>query len=1330
MVVDAGVVVLVSGELFTVSCVVGRDVAAVRAAVVGALPPGDDVQPAPTSPDRRSAATGHRVLPTRATLETPSPTTVSDEAATIALLEPRVNAGRTDDGAAMSLDHAWVAQSGRDRTKGRRMGARQLSGFVVVGALAVWSAAAVSGSAAATPPNGGDAAALTAELQQATSGKARLAYSNDTGAATFAGGTEAMPLAAARAGTPAQIARGFVDRYGPLFGVADPQSDLTELQVFKSVTNTAIRYQQRYRGIPVLAGELAVQVAPNGSVLSTTGEAEPALSLDVAASVPASAATDTARAIAVKYDGADAATLTTTVPELWIYDPSLIGADGPPGARLVWRLEVRTTLGDVDRLVLIDAHTGAVALQFSQVEQAKNRRVCDNANVPSSTVTCNPPGARSEGDPPTGNSDVDSAFDLSGATYDFYMNSFGRDSVDNAGLQLKSTVRYCPNTGCPYNNAFWNGSQMVYGEGFAVADDVVGHELTHGVTQYTSGLLYYADSGAINESMSDVMGELIDLANGSDPAGDRWKVGEALSVGPIRDMSDPPVFSDPDRVQSALFAGDASDSHGVHTNSGVNNKAAFLITDGATFNGQTITGLGTDKTAQIYYQAETTLLTPGSDYRDLYNILPQACLNLVGTHGIVAGDCQQVTKAVTATEMNLFPTTTGAHLTAPVCDGGTTQADMLFSDDMENPGSGNWATGTSGVGQPWNYTTNSSQSGVRSVFTADPSFIGLSALMKTTPIALPSGTTYLRFDHSYEMDYNTSSPVYYDGGVVEYSTDGGSSWQDAGALPIVNGYNGALASLFGNPLGGRSAFSGPSPGYETTRIDLSSLAGQNVRIRFVLGSDNSFAYPGWFIDDLSVYTCAVLPSAPSNVVAASRDAAAALSWTAPNDDGGSAIRSYTITPYINGVAQTPVSTGTNATSFKVTGLANGTSYTFTVAAQNGAGTGPASSQSNAIIPVPSLVSLVPARLLESRSGLSTVDGGFNGIGLRPAGAETAVTVLNRGGVAPDATAVVLNVTITEAQAPGFVTVYPCGGARPTASNLNYKAGSTVANAVVAKVGSNGQVCVFNQSATHLVIDVNGYFAAGATFVSLVPARLLESRSGLSTTDGAFNDIGLRPAGAETALTVTNRGGVAADAVAVVLNVTVTEAQAAGFVTVYPCGSPRPTASNLNVGVGGTVPNAVVAKVGSNGQVCIFNQSATHLIVDVNGYFPAGSTFVSLVPARLLESRPNLSTVDGNFNAIGTRPAQTVTAVTVAGRGGVAPDAVAAVLNVTVTQAQAAGFVTVFPCGSARPTASSLNVDAGGTVANAVVAKIGDNGQVCIFNQSPTELVVDVNGYFP
>ena len=232
-------------------------------------------------------------------------------------------------------------------------------------------------------------------------------------------------------------------------------------------------------------------------------------------------------------------------------------------------------------------------------------------------------------------------------------------------MTLKSTVRYCdPSQTCPYQNAFWNGEQMVYGQGYAAADDVVGHELRHGVTDFSSHLFYYYQSGAINESLSDVFGELIDQTNGAgnDSAEVKWQVGEDIpGGGAIRDMETPGAYGDPDRMTSPNYTADATeaDAGGVHTNSGVNNKAAFLITDGGTFNGRTVTGLGTDKTARIYYEVETAMLTSASDYADLGSALPQACTNLVGTAGITAADCTEVGDAVAATEMGSQPTGRG-----------------------------------------------------------------------------------------------------------------------------------------------------------------------------------------------------------------------------------------------------------------------------------------------------------------------------------------------------------------------------------------------------------------------------------------------------------------------------------------------------------------------------------------------------------------------------------------------------------------------------------------------------------------------------------------------
>jgi hypothetical protein len=262
--------------------------------------------------------------------------------------------------------------------------------FVCVAATAVLFVPAGqwhSGTVSAGPEAG-----LRSELQRSADGKARFATSPETGAVTFIGGSAAHPLDSSGAGAPSEIARRFVDHYASLYGVTDPQADLTELDRARSGSgNSAVRFQQRYRGVPVLAGEIAVQLDADGSVLSTSGEALPSIDVDVNAQVPAASAASVARDLTAKYDQVAPELLSVSAPELWIYDPSLIGAGGAPGERLVWRTEVRTDLGDVDRLVLVDAHSGAIALQFSQREDALNRSVCDNADTPGASQTCTSP---------------------------------------------------------------------------------------------------------------------------------------------------------------------------------------------------------------------------------------------------------------------------------------------------------------------------------------------------------------------------------------------------------------------------------------------------------------------------------------------------------------------------------------------------------------------------------------------------------------------------------------------------------------------------------------------------------------------------------------------------------------------------------------------------------------------------------------------------------------------------------------------------------------------------------------------------------------------------
>ncbi|MPY96092.1 MAG: S8 family serine peptidase [Acidimicrobiia bacterium] len=368
--------------------------------------------------------------------------------------------------------------------------------------------------------------------------------------------------------------------------------------------------------------------------------------------------------------------------------------------------------------------------------------------------------------------------------------------------------------------------------------------------------------------------------------------------------------------------------------------------------------------------------------------------------------------------------------------------------------------------------------------------------------------------------------------------------------------------------------------------------------------------------------------------------------------------------------------------------------------------------------------LAPARLLDTR-GLPTVDGHHAWWGRVPAGGTVELPVSGRAGVPGWADSVVLNVTATETAAAGFVTVYPCGAARPNASNLNFEAGQTVPNLVVSKIGS-GKVCLFAAASTQLVVDVAAYLPAGATFGSTSPARLLDTR-GFPTADGQVPWWGYVAGGQTVELPVAGRAGVPADAGSVVLNVTAVHGQANGYVTAFPCGSSVPLASNLNFVPGQTVANLIVSEVGAGGKVCLYAAGTTHLLADVAAWFPPGADFAAGVPARLLDTRP-YPTVDGAFSGGGSLPAGGEIELQVLDRADVPSTATAVVLNVTAANPQAEGFVTVWPCGS-RPLASNLNFVPGQTVPNLVMAEVAADGTVCLYTAGATELVADVAGWF-
>jgi uncharacterized protein (DUF1501 family) len=237
------------------------------------------------------------------------------------------------------------------------------------------------------------------------------------------------------------------------------------------------------------------------------------------------------------------------------------------------------------------------------------------------------------------------------------------------------------------------------------------------------------------------------------------------------------------------------------------------------------------------------------------------------------------------------------------------------------------------------------------------------------------------------------------------------------------------------------------------------------------------------------------------------------------------------------------------------------------------------------------VSVNPERVLDTRSGIWAPRARLG------AGQTLRMTLAGRAGIGPSAQAVVLNLTAVDSDANGYVTVWPSGTPRPHASSLNTARGRAVPNLVIARLGADGAVDLYNfGGATHLIADVFGWFPAGAGFHPLSPSRVLDTRAGI-TARGALR------ARMRLDVEATCKGGVPPNAAAVALNVTVTEPTAASYLSIWPAGSPQPTASNLNFAAGQTVPNLVICRLGVDGMVSFFNAAgAVHAVADVVGWF--------------------------------------------------------------------------------------------------------------------------------
>ena len=401
----------------------------------------------------------------------------------------------------------------------------------------------------------------------------------------------------------------------------------------------------------------------------------------------------------------------------------------------------------------------------------------------------------------------------------------------------------------------------------------------------------------------------------------------------------------------------------------------------------------------------------------------------------------------------------------------------------------------------------------------------------------------------------------------------------------------------------------------------------------------------------------------------------------------------------------------------------------------------------------------PARICDTRPVQPGVaanqcnNGAAGGTPIGPGGTLT-IDVCSGAGSGCSLTAVVLNVTVAEATDSSFLTVYPFGGARPNASNLNFTPGDKVADLVEVAVGANGTVNLYNNTGSvDVVVDLEGTVAPGpisagspGLYTPLPPQRVCDTRADQPgvTTNQCNNGGSGSTVGSDQTLTVqvSGKGGVPIGGVAaVVLNLTATDTSGSSFLTAWPAGNPRPVASNVNWVAGQTVPNRVIVPVSRSGQVSVYNLSgATDVVIDVGGWFgdgsgspPPGTTFTGVTPTRICDTRsdqPGVAANQCNNNGAGS-PLQGGKMMPVQVTGGIVPaGARAVVATVTVTDTTAPSFLTVWPSDVSQPIISDLNWAAGEKVPNLVVVELSTSGQISVFNWAgQTDVLVDVVGYY-
>ena len=493
----------------------------------------------------------------------------------------------------------------------------------------------------------------TDQLIRQAAGNVTFSERTNTGAVSFVRVTPGGDLMPTLQNLTAEgKSRAFFAAHGALFGMTNPGAELVSVgQQTDYVGHSHVTYQQVFQGVKVFGAELKTHFDADRKLSAVSGTFVPGLKVNTVPTLsPDAAGVAALRVVTAQFD--------TTSPgyaiasnQLLVYRAGLV--QGVVGLdHLAYEVEVVNPLINVREFVFVDAHSGKVVDQFTGVVDALQRQISEatlgNVVWNEGAGHPNPIPAGWAGGTLQQVTDWNNEVVGAGETYNVMSSLAGRDSYDAQGTPMRS-VNYgvC-------SNADWDGISTNYCTGWT-GDDIVAHEWGHAYTEYTSNLVYAWQSGALNESYSDIWGEVVDLLNGrgtdtpggprsagacslfdgASQTGDdsyRWLIGEDAPIGAIRDMWTPTCLGNPGKVSDTQYSCDASDNGGVHINSGIPNHAFALSVDGGEFAGQTITALGLIKAAHIHWYASVNYLTRFGNFSDHADALEAACTALIGVN--------------------------------------------------------------------------------------------------------------------------------------------------------------------------------------------------------------------------------------------------------------------------------------------------------------------------------------------------------------------------------------------------------------------------------------------------------------------------------------------------------------------------------------------------------------------------------------------------------------------------------------------------------------------------------------------------------------------------